>query len=85
MGDYVAPTNSSSNYVLVGSDSVYFPSGGFTSPSGFQATAAGGARINLSGDTLLTMTSSFSKDSSTFLYGVPATINYQATLISKFN
>jgi len=79
----VPATNTNSSYVLVGSDSVYFPAGSFNTPSGYQT--AGGARINISGDTLLTITTSFNRDSSIFIYGVPATANYQATLISKFN
>ena len=79
---YVPPTNSSSSYVLVGNDSVSFPSGGFANPSG-QSTGANGARINISGDTLLTMVSYFNKDSTIFLYGMSATTNYQATLTTK--
>jgi hypothetical protein len=83
VNENVPPTSSIVSYVLVGSDSIYFPNGSFSAPSGFQA--AGGARVNISGDTLLTMTTSFSKDSSIFLYGMPATASYQAMLVSKFH
>lgn len=79
---YVPPTSSNSSYNLINADSIYFPSGGFADPSGYQSTGGNGAKINISGGTLLTLTSSFTKDSSIFLYGMPATINYQATLIT---
>jgi hypothetical protein len=79
---YVPPTSSSSSYNLISADSIYFPSGGFANPSGYPSTGGSGAKINIIGGALLTLTSSFTKDSSIFLYGMPATINYQATLIT---
>jgi hypothetical protein len=79
---YVPPTSSSSSYNQVNADSIYFSSGGFANPSGYQSTGGNGAKINISGGSQLTLTSSFTKDSSIFLYGMPATINYQATLIT---
>jgi len=82
---YVPPTNSSSSYTQAGTDSIYFPSGGFANPSGYQSSGGSGATIYISGDTLLTLTSSFAKDSSIFLYGMPATTNYQATLITTLH
>jgi hypothetical protein len=81
---YVQPANYSVSYSQIGSDSVYFTSGSFISPSNMQAAGSGGAKINTIGDTLLTMTTYFSQDTSIFLYGMPATSSSRATLTSKF-
>jgi hypothetical protein len=79
----VAPANASYNYQLVGSDSIYFPSGSFVNAGLPQTVSPGGAKFNIQGDTLY-MSFSYSKDSSVFLYGMPATLTVQATVNSKF-
>lgn len=80
---YLPPTNTSNSYTLVGSDSLYFPSGSFTSTSG--QSGASGAKIAFSGDSVMTMSTSYSKDSSGSLYGTPATFINQATLVTTLH
>src|SRR5579871_6836765 len=50
---YFPPTNTSSSYTVIGSDSVSFPSGSFTSGPG--QSGGIGAKIAFSGDTVMTL------------------------------
>ncbi|MBS1916128.1 MAG: hypothetical protein JST87_07615 [Bacteroidetes bacterium] len=82
---YVAPSSSSSSYTMVGTDSVYFPAGGFGTPPGTTAGAAYGAKIAFLADTAMTLTSNFSKDSTGYLYGMPATFTSRATMVTTLH
>jgi hypothetical protein len=58
-------SNSSGQYQLIGSDSIYFPQGGITAAidgNGYYQSGASGGRYTLNGK-LLTITQSFVKDS----------------------
>lgn len=81
------PTNSSGQYKVIGSDSLYFPAGGIISgdvPGGSDVTTiASGYKFTIAGDTLLTMTSHIIKDSVANMSGITASlkeeVNFSAT------
>jgi hypothetical protein len=88
----VQPTNSVSTYKTIGTDSLYFPGGGFISSSslsggGAQQTEASGYKYSIAGDSLLTMTSVYSKDTVENLGGITAQVheaaNYSVLLRKK--
>lgn len=68
------PTNSSGQYKIIGTDSIYFPAGGIVSAgmpgSNNQQTLASGYKFHIVGDTLLSMTSSIAKDTLENLGGI---------------
>ncbi len=74
-------SNSSGAYKLIGSDSIYFPSGTFISVAGStsQSEPAGG-KISINGN-ILTITQSTYKDSLQLLTGIP----YHTTETGTFN
>jgi hypothetical protein len=80
-----APINGTIPYVMVGADSVYFPNGGFISAATYPSGFANGAKITIANDTLLTITTSFSKDSSGFLYGMASMFHFQETVTARFS
>lgn len=64
--------NNSSAYKLVGTDSLYFPGGGYLSGmSGTQATAASGSKFVITGNTM-TITGQINQTSSSVVQGVTA-------------
>jgi hypothetical protein len=81
------PTNSSGQYKVIGSDSLYFPAGGIISgnvPGGSDVTTiASGYKFTIAGDTLLSMTSHIIKDSVATMSGITESlreeVNYSAT------
>jgi hypothetical protein len=77
------PTSSASQYKIIGSDSVYFSAGALTAGTmpGGSATpvSAAGYKFHITGDTLLTLSASFAKDSILNTGGVSATLRQQAT------
>ena len=82
----LAATNSSSSYKLIGSDSIYFPGGGFISSpslSGTQQNVAGGAKFSISSN-LLTMVTIYNKDTTVNNSGITETINNSAIVTSMF-
>jgi hypothetical protein len=81
---YVAPASAATTYTMIGTDSVYFPTGGFTSTPG-SSGGAGGAKIAIVGDSVLTLSTAYSKDSTGFLYGMPVTITNQANLVTTLH
>lgn len=66
----LANSNSTGNYELIGSDSIYFPEGSFVSSSGTTTTEPSGGKINISGN-MLTITQMVYKDTALINGGVP--------------
>ena len=68
----VDSSNSSGSYKLIGSDSIYFPSGSFISVSGSAPTQSepSGGKINITGNTL-TITQLLNKDTTEQISGLP--------------
>ena len=65
-------SNAAGTYKLIGSDSIYFPSGSFISVSGSAPTQSepGGGKISISGNTL-TITQLLNKDTTEQISGLP--------------
>ena len=81
---YIAdPVNSTTNYTLVGTDSIYFSGGGFISSAGLSGPTPGTnrAKIIINGNTM-TLTSDISKDTTINDSGILETHNDKATLIT---
>ncbi len=67
----VDSSNSSGTYKLIGSDSIYFPSGTFISVSGSTSQSApSGGKISISGNRL-TITQLLNKDTTQLITGIP--------------
>jgi hypothetical protein len=81
-------TNSSGQYKIIGTDSVYFPAGGIISgsvPGGNNSTTmASGYKFTIGGDTLLTMTGHLLKDSVANMGGVIASIREEINYTSDW-
>jgi hypothetical protein len=73
-------TNSSSKYQSIGTDSLYFPGGGFLGVAGgAQQTVGSGAKYVISGNTL-TMTTNPTQAYTQTLSGISVTVTDQATV-----
>jgi hypothetical protein len=80
-------TNSSSKYQSIGTDSLYFPGGGFISIAGSSApqqSVGSGAKYVISGNTL-TMTTYVTQTSTQTVSGVPISVTDQGTEITTLS
>jgi hypothetical protein len=77
-------SNAAGTYKLIGSDSIYFPAGGFVSYNGNEPSQAipSGGKFSISGN-ILTITQMINKDTTQVILGVPLHTVESGTFVVK--
>lgn len=74
-------SNSTGTYKIIGSDSIYFPQGGFVSYNGIsEQSIASGGKFSINGNTL-TITEKFYRDTTELYGGIPNYLNESGTVV----